>query len=193
MSIWTDMFVIQIPVVEKILRTVIVYLVILVLFRLAGRRGLAALNTFDFVVLFLLSNIVQNAVIGNDQSLLGGIVGAVTIVVVNAVLNRLSVRYPRLARVLEGAPAEVIEQGHIDKRVLRRLAVRPGDLEFAVRLQNGDSISDIQRGWLDPGGHLVLTLKPEAKPATQSDIEGLAGRLNTIEELLVARASGDQA
>ena len=84
---WHDMFVIQVPILEKILRTVLVYTTVVVLFRLAGKRGLAGLNTFDFVVIFLLSNVVQNAVIGNDQSLLGGVVGAVTLVAVNAGLN----------------------------------------------------------------------------------------------------------
>lgn len=75
---------VQIPVLEKILRTVLVYIAILILFRLAGKRDLAVLNTFDFVVIFLLSNVVQNAIIGNDTSLLGGIIGAATLVGINA-------------------------------------------------------------------------------------------------------------
>ena len=79
---WHAMFVEQIPFTEKILRTVLVYALIAVLFRLSGKRGLANLSTFDFVVIFLLSNVVQNAVIGNDTSLTGGVVGAVTLVVV---------------------------------------------------------------------------------------------------------------
>src|ERR1039457_4223209 len=70
---WHDMFVIQIPIAEKILRTVLVYATILILFRLTGKRDLATLNMFDFAVLFLLSNVVQNAIIGNDTSLLGGV------------------------------------------------------------------------------------------------------------------------
>ena len=73
-----DLFVMQIPILEKIIRTVAVYAVILVLFRLTGKRGLAQLTSFDMVVVFLLSNVVQNAVIGSDNSLLGGAVGAVT-------------------------------------------------------------------------------------------------------------------
>ena len=72
---WHDMFIEQIPVAEKILRTVIVYALIAVLFRFTGKRGLASMNTFDFVVIFLLSNVVQNALIGNDSSLIGGLVG----------------------------------------------------------------------------------------------------------------------
>lgn len=72
-AMWHAMFAEQIPLTEKILRTVIVYAVIALLFRLTGKRGLASLNTFDFVVIFLLSNVVQNAIIGNDTSLTGGL------------------------------------------------------------------------------------------------------------------------
>lgn len=80
---WHAMFVEQIPLAEKVLRTVIVYAFIALLFRVTGKRGLASLNTFDIIVLFLLSNVVQNAVIGNDTSLIGGLIGAVTLVAVN--------------------------------------------------------------------------------------------------------------
>jgi uncharacterized membrane protein YcaP (DUF421 family) len=75
---WHAMFAGQIPLAEKILRTVIVYGLLAVLFRLTGKQGLASMNTFDFVVIFLLSSVAQNAVIGNDTSLIGGIIGAVT-------------------------------------------------------------------------------------------------------------------
>ena len=85
---WRAMFVEQIPLTEKVLRTVLVYALIAVLFRIAGKRGLANLNTFDFVVIFLLSNVVQNAVIGNDTSLTGGVVGAVTLVTVDMIVTR---------------------------------------------------------------------------------------------------------
>ncbi|MGH7922799.1 MAG: DUF421 domain-containing protein [Candidatus Dormibacteraceae bacterium] len=187
---WTDLFVIQIPLVEKILRTVIVYAVILVLFRLIGKRGLAALNTFDFVVIFLLSNIVQNAIIGNDQSLLGGIVGAVTLVAVNAGLNRLAAWQDRFAFVFEGGSTTVIENGQVDERALRRLGITPQELDYAVRLQNGDDLSEIQDGRLDPGGHLVLTLKPEEQAATKRDVRRLEDRLATIERLLSHGAEG---
>src|SRR2546429_7850611 len=87
-AVWHSMFAVQVPIVEKILRTVLVYATILILFRLTGKRDLATLNMFDFVVLFLLSNVVQNAIIGSDNSLLEGIIGAATLVAVNAALNR---------------------------------------------------------------------------------------------------------
>ncbi|GAB3171474.1 hypothetical protein [Streptomyces incanus] len=67
---WQELLTVQIPVVDKVLRTVLVYVVIVALFRFTGKRGLANLNTFDFVVIFLLSNVVQSAIIGNGTSLL---------------------------------------------------------------------------------------------------------------------------
>ena len=118
---WHAMFAEQIPLAEKILRTVIVYALIAVLFRLTGKRGLATMNTFDFVVIFLLSNVVQNAVIGNDNSLMGGIVGAVTLVAVNTAVNRLVVASVTAARVFDGRPTTVITHGRPVGQALRRL------------------------------------------------------------------------
>jgi len=104
---WNQIFVVQVPVLEKIVRTVLVYATIALLFRLTGKRGLANLNTLDFVVIFLLSNVVQNAVIGNDTSFSGGAIGAVTLVALNAAVHRLVARSPRAARILEGTSTTV--------------------------------------------------------------------------------------
>src|ERR1700749_1829895 len=112
---WHDMFLIQIPVLEKVLRTFFVYSDIVILFRLAGKRDLASFNTFDFVVIFLLSNVVQNAVIGNDDSLSGGLIGAVVLVAINAGLNHWLALSPRASRMLEGKATTVIEDGHFIK------------------------------------------------------------------------------
>lgn len=87
---WHDMFVQQIPFWEKVARTVLVYVLIAILFRVVGKRGLAAMNSLDFVVMFLLANVVQNAIIGNDNSVTGGAIGAVALLGVNAVANRLT-------------------------------------------------------------------------------------------------------
>ncbi|WP_432090205.1 DUF421 domain-containing protein [Streptomyces sp. NRRL F-5630] len=185
---WHDMLTIQIPIVEKILRTVFVYVAILALFRLSGKRGLASLNTFDFVVVFLLSNVVQNAVIGPDNSLLGGLVGAVTLVAVNALTNRLTVARPRVARVLEGTSTTVVENGSIMTRAARRLAVRPSEIEHAVRMQNGEGIGDVASARLEPDGQLIVVLKQSAGAPTHADVERLERRLSAIEGLLRAGA-----
>lgn len=181
---WRAMFVEQIPVAEKILRTVLVYALIALLFRVAGKRGLANLNTFDFVVIFLLSNVVQNAVIGNDTSLTGGVIGAVTLVAVNAIVTRTVASNARAARLFDGHATMVIREGHVVGRALRHLGLRRSELDHAVRMQNGDDVAEVERGSLEPGGQLVLTLKHAEQSATKGDVADLTARLSRIEELL---------
>jgi uncharacterized membrane protein YcaP (DUF421 family) len=183
-TVWHAMLVEQIPLTEKILRTVIVYAMIAVLFRLTGKRGLASMNTFDVIVIFLLSNVVQNAVIGNDTSLTGGAIGAVTLVTVNAAVNRLIASSAVAARIFDGRATTVISDGHAIDGALRRLGLRRSELDLAVRVQNGADISEIGRGSLEPGGQLVLTLKPADRAATKADVADLTDRLSRIESLL---------
>jgi uncharacterized membrane protein YcaP (DUF421 family) len=181
---WHDMLSVQIPIVEKVLRTVAVYVLIVLLFRVAGKRGLANLNTFDFVVIFLLSNVVQNAIIGSDNSLLGGVIGAVTLVAINALLNRWLAVDERAVRLLEGTPTTVIDDGLLRTRALRRLALRPGEVKHAIRVQNGEAISDVALGRLEPDGQFVIVLKPSEQNATRGNIADLETRLAAIEDLL---------
>lgn len=183
---WHAIFVEQIPFTEKILRTILVYALIALLFRLSGKRGLANLSTFDFVVIFLLSNVVQNAVIGNDTSLTGGVIGAVTLVVVNAVVNRVVVSNAMAARIFDGQPTTVIRDGHVIQRALKHLGIRRSELDSAVHMQNGDDVSEIQDGILEPGGQLVLTLKRADQNATHADMAQLRDQLSRIEDLLRA-------
>jgi uncharacterized membrane protein YcaP (DUF421 family) len=182
---WHAMFAEQIPLAEKILRTVIVYALIAVLFRLTGKRGLASLSTFDVVVIFLLSNVVQNAIIGNDTSLTGGIIGAVTLVAVNTGVNRLIAVSGTAARIFDGQATTVITGGHAVDGALRRLGMRRSELNTAVRLQSA-AITDVDRGSLEPGGQLALTLKAGEQGATKSDVAELTHRLHRIENLLSA-------
>lgn len=181
---WHDVFVPQIPVLEKILRTVLVYATIVLLFRLAGKRGLASLNTLDFVVIFLLSNVVQNAIIGNDNSFSGGAIGAATLVALNAGINRLVARSTRVARLFEGTPTTVISDGIPSLPAMRRLALRPEELEHAVRIQNGDAVAEVASGILEPSGHLIFTLKPEEQGATKHDIETVLTQLASLQARL---------
>ncbi|MCX4774390.1 DUF421 domain-containing protein [Streptomyces sp. NBC_01260] len=187
---WHDMFVVQVPIAEKVLRTVLVYVIIVALFRFSGKRGLANLNTFDFVVIFLLANVVQNAIIGSDNSLLGGVIGAVTLVALNALLNRWLAADSRVALIAEGASTTVIKDGSISKSASKRLALRPSELEHAVRLQNGETVDDVALGSLEPDGHLVIVLKPSKTQASRGDIDRLEERLTTIETLLRSNAAG---
>src|SRR5689334_5231607 len=114
-NIADDLFTMGVPVLEKGIRTVAVYAGLLLLLRLAGKRDLAQLNSFDFVVLLLLSNVVQNAVIGEDNSLAGGLLGACVLIAVNALLVRLTRRSDVATRILEGESTTLVRDGAIDE------------------------------------------------------------------------------
>lgn len=123
-----DLLLIDIPPAEKIVRTVVVYAALAVLLRLVGKRDLAQLNSFDLVVVLLLSNVVQNAVIGEDNSLVGGVLGAVVLLTVNAVVVRVVAGSARLSRVFEGSETVLVRDGRFDQGALRREGLREGDL-----------------------------------------------------------------
>ncbi|GGM04760.1 DUF421 domain-containing protein [Nakamurella endophytica] len=181
---WNDLLHLDVPVAEKILRTVLVYLVIVVLFRLTGKRMIASLNTLDFVVMFLLSNVVQNAIIGNDNSVTGGVIGAVTLVLANVAVDRLAYVSPWWRRWIEGTPTTIVDHGHVQRRTLRRVGIRQAEVDHAVRIQNGNDISDVWAGVLEPTGQFVLTLRQEKQGADHGDVAALAERLDRIERLL---------
>src|ERR1700726_3291138 len=112
-KIWTDMVVLGIPIAEKILRPVAVYFFLVLGLRLAGKRELAQLNPFDLVVLLTLSNTVQNAIIGDDNSVTGGIVGAATLLLVNYLVVRFLFRHEQLDELVEGKATLLIEHGKL--------------------------------------------------------------------------------
>src|ERR1700755_733338 len=103
-QIWHNMFVLALPIGEKILRPILVYAFLIIGLRLAGKRELAQLNPFDLVVLLTLSNTVQNAIIGDDNTVTGGVIGATTLLLVNYVLVRFISRHEKLERFIEGDP-----------------------------------------------------------------------------------------
>ena len=136
------MFIAGVSYGEKAARTIIVYLALLILLRLVGKRGLAQLNTFDLVVMLLLSNVVQNAVIGNDNSVIGGLFGAVVLLLVDAVLVRQAARWPWFSRLLEGTPTVLAQDGVLNVPAMRRQGISQGDVALAVHTQGGDSIGE---------------------------------------------------
>ena len=107
---WQNMFVLEVPPMEKVIRTVLVYMLILVLIRLAGRRGLASVNTLDIVVALLLASAVENAIQEDDMTIVGGAVSAIVLVAVNSGINRLVDVSPLAARVFRGRATTVVEQ-----------------------------------------------------------------------------------
>jgi len=165
---------------EKVLRTVVVYAAITILIRVAGKRLLGQMNSLDLVVVLLLSNVVQNAIIGPDNSVLGAIVGAVVLVGFNALLDRLSHVSPAMRRLLVGQPTQVIEDGEVDHAALRRLGISLGELDLALRRQGSDEPGQVQVAALEPEGEIVVTLKPGERPATRDDLAAAVAELKAL-------------
>ncbi|MDH2413284.1 YetF domain-containing protein [Nocardioides sp. CER19] len=177
---WNDLVHLQIPLGEKVIRTVAVYVLIAAILRFVGKRDLAQLNSFDLVVMLLLSNVVQNAIIGPDNSLLGGAIGAVVLVAADGAVVRLIRRSDRLARLMEGTPTVLASDGRWDDRALREEGLRRADVDAALRRQNANDVSDLESLSIEPGGAIVATLRPEAQAATKADIARIEAKLDAL-------------
>ena len=139
-----DMFAIPIPILEKIVRPIIVYFALVVLLRVFGKRELAQLNPFDLVVLLSLSNTVQNAIIGDDNSISGGVIGAVSLLAINYFVVRFLFRHRRLDEILEGEPTTLVENGKVNERNLAKELITKAELDTIARRQGFDSASELQ-------------------------------------------------
>jgi uncharacterized membrane protein YcaP (DUF421 family) len=165
-----DMFHLPLPVVEKVLRTVIVYGFLIVALRVAGKRELAQLSTGDFVVLLAVANAVQNAIIGSDDSVTGGLIGATTLFALNGLLAVVLFRSARARCVLEGTETVLVENGEIAWGNLRRERISREELQVAIQRQNADDLSEVQRAVLEPGGAIVVTVRSDKEQQTLDDV-----------------------
>ena len=163
-DIWSHMFVLGLPIAEKILRPVIVYIFLIVGLRLSGKRELAQLNPFDLIVLLTLSNTVQNAIIGDDNSVTGGIVGASSLLAINYLVVRFLYDHRAIDQLVEGSPDVLIEDGKVYEHKLKKELITKEELAAAARRQGFDSLSDVRQCVLEPGGTLSFTAR---KPDTE--------------------------
>ena len=132
---------IHLPVlVNTLLRSVVVYLAVVVALRLAGKRHVGQLSIVDFVLILLVSNAVQNAMVGPDTSLAGGIVAALTLIVLNWILTRAALGSPRLASAIEGEPTLLVRNGQVLDQHLHREGIRAAELEAAIREHGFDDV-----------------------------------------------------
>jgi uncharacterized membrane protein YcaP (DUF421 family) len=163
-DIWKDMFVLGLPLLEKILRPVFVYAFLVIGLRLSGKRELVQLNPFDLVVLLTLSNTVQNAIIGDDNSVTGGIIGATSLLVVNYLVVRFLYDHRKLDQLVEGRADVLILGGKVQTHRLKKELITMPQLEAAARKQGFASLSEVQECVLEPGGTLSFL---EKKPAVE--------------------------
>jgi uncharacterized membrane protein YcaP (DUF421 family) len=185
---WKDMFVLGLPLAEKILRPIFVYAFLVISLRLSGKRELVQLNPFDLVVLLTLSNTVQNAIIGDDNSVSGGIIGATSLLAVNYLVVRFLYGHKRIDQLVEGNADVLIENGMVRPERLKKELISRTQLEAAARRQGFESLNDVQKCILEPGGNLTFIGK---KPATD-DIrhQELVERLKNLMDEVV-RLRGD--
>ena len=185
---WKDMFVMGLPLAEKILRPIIVYAFLVISLRLSGKRELVQLNPFDLVVLLTLSNTVQNAIIGEDNSVLGGIVGATSLLVTNYLVVRFLYDNRKLDQLVEGRSDVLVEGGKVRTRNLKRELITVGQLEAAARKQGFESLAEIEQCVLEPGGTLTFVGK---KPASEElRHQELLGKLEDLtQEIALLRGS----
>jgi uncharacterized membrane protein YcaP (DUF421 family) len=151
-KMWGDTFVVGAPIIEKILRPALVYVFLVVALRVFGKRELAQLNPFDLVVLLSLSNTVQNAIIGNDNSLTGGLIGALALLALNYVVVRFLFRHRRLDEILEGKPTVLIENGSVKKAALAKELLTKAELMTVLHRQGFQTVKEVEHCILEPGG-----------------------------------------
>jgi uncharacterized membrane protein YcaP (DUF421 family) len=173
-----NMFALNLTVLEKILRPVVVYLVLVVLLRIFGKRELAQLNPFDLVVLLSLSNAVQNAIIGDDNSVTGGIIGAFSLLAINYVVVRFVFKHRRLDQMLEGTPTVLMDHGKIHHAALAKELLTEGELLTVAHRQGFANLKEIQRCILEPGGGFFIQGKEPASADRQH--QELLARLDQL-------------
>jgi uncharacterized membrane protein YcaP (DUF421 family) len=192
-EITAHLFAIPIPLLEKIIRPILVYAFLVILLRVFGKRELAQLNPFDLVVLLSLSNTVQNAIIGEDNSVLGGMVGALTLLVTNYIVVRFLFRHRRLDQLMEGKPSMLIKDGHMRKAEMAKELLTTAELQSVIRRQGFEGIHDIETCILEPGG--AFSLKPKSPPADvlrhtelMQRLEALSAQVAAMEEKMAKGA-----
>jgi len=159
-GLWTP----EIPFWEKVIRSVVVYLFILAAFRFTGKRQVGQLTPFDLVVLLLISNVVQNAVIGPDNSLTGGLIGAVVILILNWGIVEITYRSKRARRLLEASPTILIHNGRILHDNLARERVTLEDLHAALRRAGVVEPSHVRYAVLEENGAISVVPRESAFP-----------------------------
>jgi uncharacterized membrane protein YcaP (DUF421 family) len=176
--VWHDIWVLQVPWWERILRAVVVYAFVVVALRLAGKRELGQLNSLDLVVLLFLSNILQNSIIGNDVSITGGIIGAATLLLVNYATIRVLFLFPAIDRVVEGDATVLVENGQLISQNLKKELLTEEELIVACHKQGLYSLDEVERAYLEPGGAItIFARRPTAEERETSEIEQ---RLETL-------------
>ena len=187
-----SIFHLPLPIVEKMLRPAIVYFAVVVLLRVFGKRELAQLNPFDLVVLLSVSNTVQNAIIGEDNSVTGGLIGASTLFAVNYLVVRFLFKHRRLDEIFEGTSTVLIENGKLRPDAMAKELITTSELTSVVHRQGFAGLEHIETCRLEPGG--VFSIEAKTPPVGERQHKDVMARLDQlsiqIEDLRRGLAAG---
>ena len=148
---------------EKLLRPVIIYVALLIMFRLVAKRELAQATLFDFLIILLISNVVQNAIIGEDNSVLGALGGAVMLLGLSALLNRITAGSKQARFLLEGKPVLLVRDGAVNEAHMKQQAVSRNDLFSAIRKQGIPRLDDVAYAILELDGSISVIKQDDDK------------------------------
>ncbi len=186
------MFHLPLPILEKVLRPVIVYMCLVIFLRIFGKRELAQLNPLDLVVLLSLSNTVQNAMIGDDNSVSGGLIGAFSLLAINWLVVRMLLKSPKLESLFEGTERVLIRKGRVDHKALKAELLSEQELLSAVHKQGFDDFTDVAKCVLEPNGTFYIEgRKPSDDDLQQTamlkKMDEMAAELKAIKEQISLR------
>jgi uncharacterized membrane protein YcaP (DUF421 family) len=150
------MFHLDLPVAEKILRSILIYVFLVVALRVVGKRELGQTNTLDLVVLLLIANAVQNGIIGDDLSVTGAVIGAATLFAINELFNRTTYLLPWTGRALEGDPTYLVKNGKPNRKELFRASISLPELRAIARRQGFDNLENVRTAILETNGAVSM-------------------------------------
>jgi len=158
-----DMFELSAPWWHFVLRAVVIYVLVMVLVRLSGKRAVGQFTPFDLVVVILLGNAVQNGINGGDNSLTGAVIMASTLIGLNYLVASLTSRFPFMEKIVEGQRVLLAKDGKVLESVLRRELISRHDFEEALRMNNVESVADVETAMMETNGHISVVPKDKKK------------------------------
>lgn len=166
---WSKMLFPALPWAEKVVRPLVVYLFLLGAFRVSGKRELGQATLFEFLIILLISNVVQNAIIGDDNSILGAFAGVITLLVLSFILNKATSNSRKARRVLEGMHALLIYHGKVLDAQMKKESVAKNDLYMALRKQGIASVADVRYAIIELDGDISIIKTDAGKPKSKED------------------------
>jgi len=172
-GMWQDIFDLQLSVGDKIVRALLIYVFLVVALRIVGKRELGQANTLDLVVLLLVANAVQNGIIGNDLTVTGAVIGAVTLFVVNELFTRAAYTSSLVSRVLEGNPTTLIRNGTPVPKALFRQGISLPELRAIARRQGFEDLGEVDTAILETNGVVTMFRRDEPQIYHPAEAGGL--------------------